>query len=119
MKKSKIKLITLGCSKNRVDSEHLLKQIEKSDIEISPESESVEDARADVLIINTCGFIKDAKVESIQAILEAVEAKKHGFTSKVLVFGVCLKDTGRSWLGQFPKLMGFMVCLTLNRLLLL
>lgn len=107
MKKSKIKLITLGCSKNRVDSEHLLKQIEKSDIEISPESESVEDARADVLIINTCGFIKDAKVESIQAILEAVEAKKHGFTSKVLVFG-CLSQRYREELVKsIPEVDGF------------
>lgn len=85
----KVQLISLGCSKNRVDSEHILKQLEASGFEISPEGEDLAGAGVDYVIINTCGFIGDAKEESIQVILEAVEAKKSGFVEKVFVFG-CL-----------------------------
>ncbi|MCK9627366.1 MAG: 30S ribosomal protein S12 methylthiotransferase RimO [Bacteroidales bacterium] len=107
MKPRKIKLITLGCSKNRVDSEHLLRQILANDIEISPENEPLEKAAADTVIINTCGFIKDAKEESIQAILEAAEAKRIGYTSRVLVFG-CLSQRYRQELIQsIPEVDGF------------
>ena len=66
----------MGCSKNRVDSEHLLKQLSSAGYEVSPEEVPLEDAGVDILIINTCGFILDAKEESVQAILEAVDAKK-------------------------------------------
>lgn len=107
MKARRIKLITLGCSKNRVDSEHLLRQILANDIEISPESEPLEESGADTIIINTCGFIKDAKEESIQAILEAVEAKKNGYTSRVLAFG-CLSQRYRQELTEsIPEVDGF------------
>lgn len=107
MKPRRIKLITLGCSKNRVDSEHLLRQISANDIEISPENEPLEKAAADTIIINTCGFIKDAKEESIQAILEAVEAKRLGYTSKVFVFG-CLSQRYRNELIEsIPEVDGF------------
>ena len=87
----KIQLVTLGCSKNRVDSEHLLKQIFESGIVISPEEENLAKAGVDVVIINTCGFIKDAKKESIDAILSAIEAKKRGYIKEVHVFG-CLSQ---------------------------
>ncbi|MCQ2136190.1 MAG: 30S ribosomal protein S12 methylthiotransferase RimO [Bacteroidales bacterium] len=83
----KIRLQTLGCSKNRVDSEHILSQLEPI-CEILPE-DSVEDV--DVLLINTCGFIGDAKEESIQAILEAVELKNQGRIGRIVVFG-CLSQ---------------------------
>lgn len=83
----KIRLQTLGCSKNRVDSEHILSQLEGI-CEIVPE-DSADDV--DVLMINTCGFIGDAKEESIQAILEAVELKKEGRIGRLLVFG-CLSQ---------------------------
>ena len=83
----KLQTFTLGCSKNKVDTEHILSQVESS-YEIIPEGE---DVSVDVLLINTCGFIGDAKEESIQAILEAVERKKQGSVGKIVVFG-CLSQ---------------------------
>ena len=83
----KLQTLTLGCSKNKVDTEHILSQVESS-YEIIPEGE---DVSVDVLLINTCGFIGDAKEESVQAILEAVERKKQGSIGKIVVFG-CLSQ---------------------------
>ena len=83
----KLQTLTLGCSKNKVDTEHILSQVE-SLYEIVPEGE---DVSVDVLLINTCGFIGDAKEESVQAILEAVERKNRGEVGKVIVFG-CLSQ---------------------------
>ena len=86
-KKSRLQFQTLGCSKNKVDTEHILSQV--TDLyEIIPEGE---DTQVDVLLINTCGFIGDAKEESVQAILEAVERKKRGDVAKLVVFG-CLSQ---------------------------
>ena len=84
--KQKINIITLGCSKNLVDSEVLMRQL---DGKYSVQHDSNEDA--DVLVINTCGFIGDAKEESIDMILQAVEAKKKGELKKVFVTG-CLSE---------------------------
>ena len=83
----KLQTLTLGCSKNKVDTEHILSQVE-SLYEIVPEGE---DIPVDVLLINTCGFIGDAKEESVQAILEAIERKNRGEVGKVVVFG-CLSQ---------------------------
>ena len=83
----KLQTLTLGCSKNKVDTEHILSQVE-SLYEVIPEGE---DIPVDVLLINTCGFIGDAKEESVQAILEAVERKSRGEVGKVVVFG-CLSQ---------------------------
>ncbi len=83
----KLSTITLGCSKNKVDTEHILSQVE-SHYEIIPEGE---DIPVDVLLLNTCGFIGDAKEESVQAILDAVERKNRGEVGKVIVFG-CLSQ---------------------------
>ena len=83
----KLRAVTLGCSKNRVDTEHLLSQL-GGDFVVSPEGSS--DA-VDYLLLNTCGFIGDAKQESIDAILEAVELKKQGQVGKLVVFG-CLSQ---------------------------
>lgn len=84
----KIRIITLGCSKNTVDTEHILARLGKS-YEIVPE----EDYRTpvDYLLLNTCGFIGDAKQESVDAILESVERKKAGEVGKLIVFG-CLSQ---------------------------
>ncbi|MFA7115804.1 MAG: 30S ribosomal protein S12 methylthiotransferase RimO [Bacteroidales bacterium] len=87
----KIQSLTMGCSKNRVDTEHILRQLELNGWEISPENYSLKDGDVDVLLINTCGFIEDAKVESIETILEALEYKKAGYISKVVVMG-CLSE---------------------------
>ena len=83
----KLQTVTLGCSKNKVDTEHILSQVEDL-YEIVPEGE---DIPVDVLLLNTCGFIGDAKEESVQAVLEAVERKKSGNVGKVIVFG-CLSQ---------------------------
>ncbi len=92
----KLSTITLGCSKNKVDTEHILSQVE-SHYEIVPEGE---DIPVDVLLLNTCGFIGDAKEESVQAILDAVERKSRGEVGKVIVFG-CLSQRYAS---EMPEL---------------
>jgi ribosomal protein S12 methylthiotransferase len=84
--KQKVNIITLGCSKNLVDSEVLMRQLDGKYI-VQHESND----KADVLLINTCGFIGDAKEESIDMILQAVEAKKNGELNKVFVTG-CLSE---------------------------
>ena len=85
--KKKLQTVTLGCSKNKVDTEHILSQVEDL-YEIIPEGE---DIPVDTILLNTCGFIGDAKEESVQAILEAVERKSRGEVGKVIVFG-CLSQ---------------------------
>lgn len=85
----KISVITLGCSKNIVDSEQLLSQLNVGSVDLV---ENVEDA--EIAVINTCGFIDAAKQESIDAIVEAVERKKGGKLKKVVVMG-CLSERYR------------------------
>ena len=87
VRRNKLQTVTLGCSKNKVDTEHILSQVEDL-YEIVPEGE---DIPVDVLLINTCGFIGDAKEESVQTILEAVDRKNRGEVGKVVVFG-CLSQ---------------------------
>lgn len=85
-KKTKVNIVTLGCSKNLVDSENLLTQLRANQIEAVHES-----AKDDfnVVVINTCGFIDNAKQESIDTILNYVDAKEEGLVDKVYVTG-CL-----------------------------
>lgn len=87
MARKKINVISLGCSKNLVDSERLLKMMADAGLDVSHDGS----APADIVVLNTCGFIGDAKEESIQAILEAVEAKRSGDVSEVYVMG-CLSQ---------------------------
>ena len=99
----KLQTITLGCSKNKVDTEHILSQVEDL-YEIVPEGE---DIPVDTILLNTCGFIGDAKEESIQAVLEAVERKQRGLAEKVIVFG-CLSQRYMSELpGLIPEVDGW------------
>lgn len=84
MKQNKINIITLGCSKNTVDSERLMWQLNANNFELVDSSDE-----ADSIVINTCGFIDAAKEESINTILQAVELKKKGKIKKVVVAG-CL-----------------------------
>ncbi len=86
MKKNKIELITLGCSKNIVDSERLMSQLKANNYELVDSSDE-----ADSIVINTCGFIDAAKEESINTILQAIELKKQGKIKKVVVAG-CLSE---------------------------
>lgn len=90
----KVNLVSLGCSKNLVDSEILLRQFQANGLEITENSK-----RADYIVINTCGFINDAKDESIQAILEAIDLKKSGRIKKVVVMG-CLSERYKSELAE-------------------
>jgi len=82
-----LQVITLGCSKNTVDTEHLLFQIQQA-YELVPETET---RPVDVLLVNTCGFIGDAKEQSIQTILACAARKKAGKVGRLLVFG-CLSQ---------------------------
>ena len=84
----KINIITLGCSKNTVDSEHLAAQLAAMDYKIVFDSDRLD---ADVVVINTCGFIGDAKQESIDTILRAAQLKEEGAISELFVVG-CLSQ---------------------------
>ena len=84
----KINVITLGCSKNTVDSEHLMAQLAAAGYSVVFDSERTD---ADVVVINTCGFIGDAKQESIEMILSAVAAKQEGRIERLFVVG-CLSE---------------------------
>lgn len=91
-----LQVITLGCSKNTVDTEHLLSQV-KDAWRIVPEDEI---CPVDALLINTCGFIGDAKEQSVQTILAAAARKKAGEVGKLMVFG-CLSQR---YMSQMPEL---------------
>lgn len=86
--REKINVITLGCSKNLVDSEHLMAQLDEAGYEIVTDSNSTD---AKIVVVNTCGFIGDAKEEAIQTILECAEAKAEGRIEKLFVMG-CLSE---------------------------
>ena len=86
LKQNKINIITLGCSKNLVDSEVLLSQLKGNDLEATHESEKND---ANIIVVNTCGFIDNAKQESIDTILSYVSEKEAGKIDKLFVTG-CL-----------------------------
>jgi len=87
LRTDKVNVITLGCSKNKVDSENLITQLKGNDFDVSHET----DLKSDIIIINTCGFIDLAKEESIQTILDYAERKKEGEIKKLFVTG-CLSQ---------------------------
>jgi len=89
LKKDKVNIITMGCSKNLVDSQVLLTQLKGNGIHASHEAENALDHN--IVIINTCGFIDNAKQESIDTILQYVDAKEQGLVDKVYVTG-CLSQ---------------------------
>ena len=88
MKNKKINIVTLGCSKNLVDSEKLLKQISSGGYDVIHNSD---DLSAGTVIINTCGFINDAKEESVDTILRFVKAREAGYITNLYVMG-CLSE---------------------------
>jgi ribosomal protein S12 methylthiotransferase len=88
LKKNKVNVITLGCSKNIVDSEVLMGQLRANNFEVEHESEKED---ASIVIINTCGFIENAKQESIDTILRYAEAREGGLVDKLYVTG-CLSE---------------------------
>ena len=88
MQKNTIDIITMGCSKNLVDSEKLMRQLELNGFKVTHDSEH---PKGEIAIINTCGFIGDAKQESIDMILEFCQAKEEGRLKKLFVMG-CLSE---------------------------
>ena len=95
-KGKKVDVVTLGCSKNLVDTEFLIRQFEANGIQVAHDAEQPD---GEVAIINTCGFIGDAKEESIDTILSFVEAKKRGDIKQLYVMG-CLSERYLEQLGQ-------------------
>jgi ribosomal protein S12 methylthiotransferase len=91
LKKDKVNIITLGCSKNMVDSEVLGKQLSANDIDVLHESKKKDH---NIVVVNTCGFIDKAKEESVNTILAQVNLKKNGKLDKVYVTG-CLSQRYR------------------------
>ncbi len=101
MDKKRIDVISLGCSKNLVDSERLLKQLELSGFQAFHNSDNVD---GDIVIINTCGFIGDAKEESINTILTYAEAKNECRIKELYVMG-CLSERYRDdLLAEIPEI---------------
>ena len=88
MRRNTIDIITLGCSKNLVDSEKLMRQLEANGYKVTHDSPN---PQGEIAVINTCGFIGDAKEESINMILEFCEAKEEGKLKKLYVMG-CLSE---------------------------
>lgn len=88
MRRNTIDIITLGCSKNLVDSERLMRQLEANGYKVTHDSPN---PQGEIAVINTCGFIGDAKEESINMILEFCEAKEEGRLKKLYVMG-CLSE---------------------------
>ncbi len=114
LKKDKVNIITLGCSKNMVDSEVLGSQLQANEIDVVHES-----AKPDhnIVVVNTCGFIDKAKDESIQTILEQVELKKKGKLDKVYVTG-CLSERYKNNLeAEIPEVDAFFGTMELPLLL--
>ena len=88
MKKNQIDVISMGCSKNLVDSELLMKQFEANGFHCTHDSKN---PQGEIAVINTCGFIESAKEESINTILQFVKAKQEGRLKKLFVMG-CLSQ---------------------------
>ena len=88
MKKNRVDIITMGCSKNLVDSERLMRQLQECGYEVTHDDEAPE---GEIAVINTCGFIGDAKEESINMILEFCQRKEDGDLNKLYVMG-CLSE---------------------------
>jgi ribosomal protein S12 methylthiotransferase len=88
LKKNKVNVVTLGCSKNLFDSELLMAQLKANNFDVEHESQSDD---AQIIIVNTCGFIDNAKQESIDTIIQYANAKQEGLIEKLYVTG-CLSE---------------------------
>lgn len=114
LKKNKVNVVTLGCSKNTFDSEVLMAQLKANQFEVEHEAQQDD---SEIVIINTCGFIDNAKQESIDTILRYVEAKQEGLVEKVFVTG-CLSERYRADLElEIPEVDAYFGTRELPRLL--
>lgn len=113
IRKNKINVVTLGCSKNTFDSEVMMAQLKANAFDVGHERSE----ESEIVIINTCGFIENAKQESIDTILQYVDAKKSGWVDKVFVTG-CLSERYRADLEQeIPEVDAYFGTRELPRLL--
>lgn len=96
LRKNTIDIITLGCSKNLVDSERLIRQLELNGYRVTHDSEN---PQGEIVVVNTCGFIADAQEESVNMILELCQAKEEGRVKQVYVMG-CLSQRFMKELGH-------------------
>lgn len=114
LKKNKVNVVTLGCSKNTFDSEVLMAQLKGNNFEVEHEAKQDD---SEIVIINTCGFIDNAKQESIDTIIRYADAKKEGQVDKVYVTG-CLSQRYKEDLEkEIPEVDGFFGTRDLPRLL--
>ena len=100
MRKNKIDIISLGCSKNLVDSEHLMRQFAANGYTLEHNPTKV---NGEIVVVNTCGFIQDAQQESIEMILQLVDLKRQGKIRKLFVMG-CLAERFLAELQNEPEL---------------
>jgi ribosomal protein S12 methylthiotransferase len=114
LKKNKVNVVTLGCSKNLVDSEVLMAQLRANKFEVNHESEKEDSS---IVIINTCGFIDNAKQESIDTILHYVDAKQSGKVDKVYVTGCLSQRYGAELEKEIPDVDAYFGTRDLPRLL--
>ena len=113
LKKDKVNVITLGCSKNTVDSENLITQLKANDFDVAHDSER----KANIIVVNTCGFIDLAKEESVNTILEYADLKNQGEIDKLYVTG-CLSQRYKDNLeAEIPEVDAFFGTLEMPALL--
>lgn len=104
MRKNTVDIITLGCSKNLVDSERLIRQLELNGYRVTHDSDN---PQGEIVVVNTCGFIADAQEESVNMILELCQAKEEGRIRKLYVMG-CLSQRFMKELGkEIPQVDGY------------
>ena len=104
MARKKVDVITLGCSKNLVDSERLMSMFDRAGFEARLEPEN---PGGDIVVVNTCGFIGDAKEESVNTILEQVEAKKEGRIKSLYVMGCLSQRYHNELVAEIPEVDGW------------
>ena len=97
----KVAIVSLGCPKNQIDAEMMLKKLSDAGYTIVGEA-----MNADIVIVNTCGFIEDAKKEAIDSILEMADLKEDGCIEKILVTGCLAQRYGEDILKEFPEVNG-------------
>ncbi|HAE30629.1 MAG TPA: 30S ribosomal protein S12 methylthiotransferase RimO [Flavobacteriales bacterium] len=114
LRKNRVNVITLGCSKNIFDSEVMMAQLKANHFDVVHESASQD---AEIVIINTCGFIESAKEESVNAILEYAEAKKTGGLEKLYVTGCLSQRYGSELSKEIPEVDSFFGTRELPKLL--
>ena len=98
----KVGMISLGCAKNLVDGEVMLGHLESGGIQVTADA-----GEADIVVVNTCGFVTDAKVESIDSILEVVEAKKAGRVRRLVVSGCMAQAYAEELKKEIPEIDAF------------